>query len=260
MLLALYMIAASLQKYVFKGVFRITPTYALVVIFGLTLGPWKGALLGFISNTLENILLQGIGTWMLEYAIVPVVIALLTGLLMNTFSKNQNSTWFFGILFLLIVTGIFIGILIDNYNKLPVNEGAKSLKNKIPVSIVAGISAFGFSAIWIITITLLLIYSKTMQIKRKYSAFLFFNILITVFIILVLVRWLWGPYAYITYRNRFRAANWKVSEWYVRFMIPIVFKGLLEIPIYTIIIYHIYPVISIVRNKVLYQSRKIATY
>ncbi|ENY69190.1 Hypothetical protein, predicted transmembrane protein [Metamycoplasma auris 15026] len=260
MFLALYIIAHALEKYAFKGVFHITPTYALAVIFGLVLGPWKGALLGFISDVFVNILFRGIGTWMLEYAIVLVVIPFLTGFLMRLFSKDQSSTWFFGIAFLLVVTGIFIGVVIANYNKLPTSEGATSLKKKIPLNIVAGISAFGFSSIWITTFVLLVIYFKTYDYKRKYAVSLFFNILITVFVILVIVRWLWGPYAYITYRNRYRNANWKVSEWYVRFMIPIVFKGLLEIPIYTIIIFHIYPVLTIVRNKVLYESRKIATY
>ncbi|SYV90461.1 Uncharacterised protein [Metamycoplasma alkalescens] len=43
-------------------------------------------------------------------------------------------------------------------------------------------------------------------------------------------------------------------------MIPIVFKGLIEIPFYTLVIFHIYPVLRLIREKIIYSTKKISTY
>lgn len=259
LLLAIYIISALIQKYAFRGIFRISLTYAVVIIFGLALGPLKGAIMGLLGNTIESII-NGIGEWMLEYAMIPVIIALLTGFLMNLMNKNQKQTWIIGFIFLFLITTVFIVVLITHYNNLPISEGALKRTKTIPLQIVIGISAFGIFFIWAIALTLMVIYFQTRNIKRKYSVFLFFNILIVVFFILVLVRWLWGPFAYITYRNRFRGGNFAYNEWYSFFMIPIVFKGLIEIPFYTLVIFHIYPVLRLIREKIIYSTKKISTY
>lgn len=142
------MISSLVERYLMPRTFRISLTYAIFIIFGLALGPWRGAFLGLLSDTLNQVIF-GISTWMIEYAIIPVIISFLSGLLIN-----------------------------------------------------------------------------------------------------IICRWLWGPFAYINYHNRFRNGTWKYKDYYLIFMIPIIFKSLIEVPIYTIIIYSFFPVINILRRKI----------
>jgi|GEM_PF-4931406 hypothetical protein len=43
-------------------------------------------------------------------------------------------------------------------------------------------------------------------------------------------------------------------------MIPIVFKSLIEIPVYTVIIYAVMPIINIAKQKISFYKNKIFTY
>ena len=60
--------------------------------------------------------------------------------------------------------------------------------------------------------------------------------------------------------NRFRNMNWKYADYFTIFMIPIVFKSLIEIPVYTVIIYAVMPIINIAKQKISFYKNKIFTY
>ena len=79
------MISSIVERYLMPRTFRISLTYAIFIIFGLALGPWRGAFLGLLSDTLNQVIF-GISTWMIEYAIIPVIISFLSGL----FSHKNN--------------------------------------------------------------------------------------------------------------------------------------------------------------------------
>ncbi|ENY69799.1 ECF transporter S component [Mycoplasmopsis arginini] len=254
------MIMALFERFVFVGAFNISITYAVFIVFGLALGPWKGAIIGILCDTLNQVIF-GISTWMPEYALIPVLIAFLSGFFINSLTKSSDKkTWIIGFIFLAIITIIFIVILAREYNSLPLSETSIKRKKKYSLQAVIGISTFGISLTWILSIIFLTLYIKTKSIKTKYSSYLLFNIFITVFAIIVITRWLWGPFAYINYHNRFRSGTWKYNEYYFFFMVPIIFKSLIEIPIYTFLIFSIYPIIRIIKNKINYTSKKISVY
>ena len=101
--------------------------------------------------------------------------------------------------------------------------------------------------------SLFIIYAKNMSFKSKWRAQLLFVILVSIFIILVICRWFWGPFAYITYHNRFHikgGTKWKYGDYFAIFMTPIIFKTLIEIPIYTTIIYFLYPLTMSIKRKI----------
>ncbi|WP_330463390.1 ECF transporter S component [Metamycoplasma gateae] len=259
LLLSLYMITSVIERFVFVGAFNISLTYAVFVVFGLALGPWKGAIIGLLCDTLNQIIF-GISTWMPEYAIIPILIAFLSGYIMNIFTKNQKATWLIGFILLLLITSIFIAILVTQYDSLPINEVSRARKKKFSLQAVIGISVFGVGIIWISAFVFLLIYLFTRNIRIKYACYLLFTILLTIFIILIVSRWLWGPFAYINFHNRFRGGKWEYSEYYFFFMIPIVFKSLIEIPVYTFLIFLIFPVVKIIRQKINTSSKRIGIY
>ncbi|BAP39451.1 ECF transporter S component [Metamycoplasma canadense] len=259
LLLAIYMIMSMIEKYVFTGAFNISLTYAIYIIFGLALGPWKGAIAGLLCDTLNQVIF-GISTWMPEYAIIPIVIAFLAGFFINWLNRKHSLSWTTGFIFLFIVTAIFIYILVKNVDSFPIRETALKRKKVFSLNAVIGISTFGIGTVWLISLTLFIFYKITRNISKKYSSYLFFIIMLTVFAIIIITRWLWGPFAYINYHNRFRSGKWEYSDYYFFFMIPIIFKSLIEIPIYSVIIFAIYPVIKLIRKKIKNITRKINAY
>lgn len=245
------MISSLVERYLMPRTFRISLTYAIFIIFGLALGPWRGAFLGLLSDTLNQVIF-GISTWMIEYAIIPVIISFLSGLLINIIYLKRKNFWLINFTFLLGLTIFLIYFLMKNYSVFRWNEYSTKLnKTKlIPVNIVLSISLTVMLLIWAFTLTLFVIHVKNKRFKVKWTTQLIFGIFITLFVILIICRWLWGPFAYINYHNRFRNGTWKYKDYYLIFMIPIIFKSLIEVPIYTVIIYSFFPVINILRKKI----------
>ncbi|AZZ65805.1 ECF transporter S component [Metamycoplasma phocicerebrale] len=259
LLLALYIIASVIERYVFVGAFNISITYALFIIFGLALGPWKGAFLGILCDTINQVIF-GISTWMPEYAIIPVLIAFLSGFLFLGLTKNEKNTWIFGFIFLSLLTIIFIVILATKYDSIPIRETSIKRNKNFSLQAIIAIGSLGIGSIWLSALVFVIIYKKTRSLKSKFSAQILFSILLTVFGILIITRWFWGPFAYINYHNRFRSGTWTYQKYYFFFMIPIVFKSLIEIPIYTVVIFAIYPAIVMLRQKIAFSSKRTHTY
>ena len=248
------MITAALEKYLFPKQFRISLTYAAFILFGIMLGAIKGAFLGMLCDTLKMTIF-GIGNWMIEYAIIPPMIAILSALLMRLINLKGKNIWTSGFIFLVIATIFLVVFLLKKYNVISWNENKAKLKKTdlVPVYIVSIISGIGISGIWIFALSLFIIYAKNMSFKSKWRAQLLFVILVSIFIILVICRWFWGPFAYITYHNRFHikgGTKWKYGGYFAIFMTPIIFKTLIEIPIYTTIIYFLYPLTMSIKRKI----------
>ncbi|WP_369085784.1 ECF transporter S component [Metamycoplasma spumans] len=258
-MLAIYIIASVMERYVFTGAFNIGITYAVFIIFGLALGPWKGALLGILCDTI-NQLIYGISTWMIEYAVVPAFIAFLSGWLLKIMFTKQHQTWILGYIFLIAITAVFISVLAIHGHNLPQNTFVVKRKNLLKWSFVLAVGVTGLTFIWITALIFTVINLTTRSVVVKLNVTLLFFILVSVFIILILTRWLWGPFAYINYHNRFRSGHWDYKEYFPIFAIPIMFKSLLEIPFYTVIIFAIFPVLTIIRKQTHFYSNKIHTY
>ena len=163
---------------------------------------------------------------------------------------------------LTFVTFLIIFFVVKNINHISWREFSRKLKKTqiLPIRIVATIISVGLGSTWLFSLILLVTHLKTKSFKTKWKTQLMFSILITTFIILIITRWLWGPFAYISYMNRFRNMNWKYADYFTIFMIPIVFKSLIEIPVYTVIIYAVMPIINIAKQKISFYKNKIFTY
>ncbi|WP_277872282.1 ECF transporter S component [[Mycoplasma] falconis] len=231
----------------------------MFIIFGLALGPWRAAFLGILCDTI-NQLIHGIGQWMIEYAIIPMVIGFISGWFIRLLNKKQKDIWISGFVLLMIVFAVFIFILVKYKNEIPMNEFSKSRKKKWPVDLALGIGITGLLMVFITSSILFIINIKTRNFKRRWSVTLLFGIIITVLTILIITRWFWGPFAFINYYNRFRNGNWPYHPNFFYIMVPIIFKSLIEIPAYSIFIFAIYPVIILIRKKINFYTNKLHTY
>ena len=102
-LLAIYILTAYIENFLFPRGFRLSITYAIFIIFGLALGPWKGAFLGLLSDTLNQVI-YGVSTWMIEYAIIPPIIAFVSGMCWQLAYLNPHKVWTYTFLILTFVT------------------------------------------------------------------------------------------------------------------------------------------------------------
>ncbi|WP_246777999.1 ECF transporter S component [Mycoplasma zalophi] len=247
LLIALYMIFHSIQKFVLTGPRNISITYALFVVYGIILGPVKSAILSILCDTTSQ-LIYGIQFWMPEYAIVPVLISITSALIFKLRKLDSKWLWIVGIIMLIMITITFISVISIYGNSIKQRETSLKGKN-IPFNIVLGISITSLTSIWIVVIVICLLHSLHSSQKIKKITQNLFVILLNITITIVLYRWFWGPFAYINYHNRFRSGTWKYEDYYLIFMIPIIFKSLIEIPIYTFFIFNLQPAIKFLEKK-----------
>ncbi|AXE60990.1 ECF transporter S component [[Mycoplasma] phocae] len=248
LMLALFIMGTLLEQYVFIGKFRISVTYPIFIVFGLSLGPWRGAFLGILCNTITASI-NGIGTWMIEYAIIPPLIAFISGWFTRMFFLNNKYTWWSGFIFISLAIILFITIF-SFYQNIIIDESDKRITRLWPIKTVLGIGSGGLLFILIGSILLGVKNARTRNFKTKLNTTLLFAILLIVTFVLIMSRWLWGPFAFINYYNRFRNGNWKYEDYYLLIMIPIIIKSFIEIPIYALIIFAIYPIIVMIRQKI----------
>ncbi|UWD33991.1 hypothetical protein [Mesomycoplasma molare] len=101
----------------------------------------------------------------------------------------------------------------------------------------------------IVFTTFLIFYYKSKKEIYYLLAFIF----ATICIILILVRWLWGPFAFIQYYNRFIGSKTnktrEIQQYFYFYLTPIILKGLITIPIYTIMLYSLIPVLFKMQKK-----------
>ncbi|QJG66421.1 ECF transporter S component [Mycoplasma phocoeninasale] len=253
LLLAIYIIAALVEKYVFIRNLRVTITYAIYVVFGLALGPWRAAFLGLLCDTMKSVI-DGIGFWTIEYAIVPVVIAFASGWFIRAFFFKNRNTWISGFLFLIMLTILFVAIAWAYWAQTPPNKYSASRRRIFPPPLVLAVGLLILSLIWITSIIVYYKSLKSRNFKFKYNTALFFQVLLVVTFVYILFRWLWGPFAFINYYNRFRSGNWSYQDYYFPVMVPIMFKSLIAIPIYTAVIFAVHPVIIMIRKRIYFYT------
>ncbi|MDC8899991.1 hypothetical protein PT313_01650 [Metamycoplasma hyosynoviae] len=201
--------------------------------------------------------------WMLEYAIVPPAIAVMSSLIMFYFKGKSSKSWYIGFLILAFITTIAIFMITQEYQKIKWEKGSKNVK--VPLSLVVAVVSTSFTLIWIYSLITFFIFKFSRVsyfIKMKLHSI--FDILIMIFIVIIITRWLWGPFAFINYYN-----TWIVPEgrkpkdyklWFLVYMIPIVFKSLIEIPFYSLLTYSLLPIIRIIKNKIYFYSSREYTF
>ncbi|MGX9340664.1 hypothetical protein ACWXVL_02315 [Mycoplasma sp. 128] len=168
---------------------------------------------------------------MLVYAIIPPLIAILAWLMFKMRSLSKKTIFLTGFGTLLLLTILFVVFISTQYSLIQSGMSAKKPK-LVSIQTVMIVSSLCILTIWAIAI-----FCLFMSERKSFQNF--FVILIIVFTIIIIFRWLWGPFAYITFYNRYfaRSSKWAYGDYYFYFMIPIMFKTLIEIPVYAFILF-----------------------
>ncbi|QJG66749.1 ECF transporter S component [Mycoplasma phocoenae] len=253
--IALYFIADSVQRFALTGPRKIAITYTLFIIFGIVLGPIKGGILALLCDTVTQ-LIYGIQFWMIEYAIVPVLIAVLSSLIFKLRKFDSHWLWLIGFFIITFTTAIFVTIILLESDLIKWKETSRKAK-PIASNVVTIVSSISIGCIWIFSISLALIHRFTKNENWKNNTTTIFIIFINTTVSMILFRWIWGPFSYINFHNRFfnKRGTWTYSDYYLIWMIPIIFKSLIEIPVYTFLTYSLYPVIRYMQNQYKIQNK-----
>ena len=230
-LLALYIVIKYIFSIIFKGPLNFNVELLFWIFNGILFGPIKGSIFSLLCDTIFTLFTTGIGYWMVEYAIVAPITSIIAWLIWFNY-KEQNkatifissSTIFIFIIFSLIL--FFFQLHSDQFRY----EGISS-KNIIPEMI------YGLISFLCISITSFLSFCLIMYKKNsdwKYIKWL--HIASIIIVVVILLRWTWGPYAYYAYRKRFSiGSNIVFSKTYWLTLFGISVKSFITIPLAIII-------------------------
>ncbi|MGL5205421.1 MAG: hypothetical protein ACRC7B_00705 [Metamycoplasmataceae bacterium] len=199
MLMAMYFVVVFLLKQFLPGVFNISIETLFFILFGIIFGPIKGSIFSIMCDTAYQLFLGGIAFWMIEYAIVPPLIAICSWSLMYFYEKNNRFRFIFpnAVLALTIVGVIsfFVYQFINNSFKFD-----NSVVNPQLVFWLMIVLCISLVSTIIVTMVLYKIKKQEIYVRVLY-------LVAVVAVILLIFRWLWGPYAYVMFFNRFLASE-----------------------------------------------------
>ncbi len=162
---------------------------------------------------------------MIEYAIVAPLVSIVAAIFMKNY-KNKNSSIYISIITIMIVIiSSLVIFFFQLFNEQFRYEGV-STKNIIPIAIYVLIGFFSITTTGYLIFSLIK-YKTTrdwLYIRKIY-------ILSMIILIIVIFRWLWGPYAYLKYSQRFYSKNIDFAKQYPLSLFGIVTKTYLTIPI-----------------------------
>ncbi|PAK21270.1 hypothetical protein CJJ23_02895 [Mycoplasmopsis agassizii] len=232
-LMAIAIIVNYITNLSLTGVLNIDAEVIFSIFFGIIFGPLKGSFLSVVLDHL-NLLVRGrIGFWMWEYAIIALLLPMIAWFFFNIRKIKSNLKAYLPVL-IVIVTIIMAYSLFFN------------LANPFSTQRVDGFNQrFSYTgAVIAITVATALILIATFHVGERYlitKKAMYIDVLIIVSLVVfvqVLFRWLWGPFAFINYLHRFtRNVNNRTYEnSYTFYMIPIVIKTMITIPLFSFVL------------------------
>ncbi|MBN3534600.1 ECF transporter S component [Mycoplasma procyoni] len=225
------------------------------IIFGLILGPFKGSLLGVLADTLNLLITSTIATWMIEYAIVPVFVVLVSWGLFQTFKLPREWSLTIIIISIAVVFCLLITIYALEITKpnakstIKLDSIEKDVSSFFTKEVILGL-LIGFMILSLAFFsTFFSLWIKT----KKEIYFLITFVFAIILIVIMLARWLWGPFAFVQYYNRFIGVksnkSREISKYFYIYLTPIILKGLITIPIYTLFLVSLTPVLWKLQKK-----------
>lgn len=245
-LLAFYSAMKYFSYLIFSGPLNFNIELLFWIFNGLIFGPFKGPVFSIICDTLFSFITTGLSYWMIEYAIIAPLVSLISWLFMKIYKENNVKTIIYSSI--TIVISIISALIIFFFQLINHNfkyEGINS--NKIfPIAIYFLIS---FMCVFLIGFLIysILKFNKTKNwdhIKRIYTLSL-------IVLIIVIFRWLWGPYAYLKYLERFTNTIIDFNKRYTLLLFGIVSKTYLTIPLASIVAI---PVIQVIDKFKYYEQ------
>lgn len=247
-LLGLYTVIKYLFSIIFTGVLNFNVEIIFWIINGILLGPFIGTIFSFLCDIVFCFITSGIAYWMIEYAIVAPLSSLITWLLwkmFNLYKKNKMNFVLPSIVFFVLVSSTLIAFFYQLIKKEFFYESTSS-KNIIPwliylliLFLLLSLSAFYFCCIFL--------YKR----KKDFKYIRWLQIFTIVSLIIILFRWIWGPYAYIEFSRRFFSKDINFSKQYLLTLIGIIMKSCVSLPIATFILIPLILVINKLKNKFL---------
>ncbi|WP_406613675.1 hypothetical protein ACJA23_02455 [Mycoplasma corogypsi] len=240
LLMALFMITIWITKFTVARVFNVSFEYLFVICFAYLFRYFKSMLLAFLADALSLFISGTIGTWYWTYAIVPVFIALLASLFFDFVEKNKKWAVIVSIIILVVafstLAGIFIWQINFNLNKNGMLRISETFGFRA-VPVYVGYILFGLAIatlIFIIALSVIFLTKKPDNDKILY----FITSFALITSVLVIARWVWGPYAFVKYWSYIGRYDVSVNllDKYVLIMIPIIIRSLIVIPLYTYIL------------------------
>lgn len=230
LLLAFFIILKYLTYIIFTGPLNFSVEILFWILIGFIFGPIKGPLFSFLCDTIITLFTTGIIYWMIEYALIAPLISLFSWFFFNFYKENNKNVLIISICTLLF--SIIGSILIFYYQLNILNnfkyEGIKNLFPSIAYTLIIILNA---SILFFSLFCLICFYYKK---EWKYIKWLyFFSIII---LVIMIFRWLWGPYAFIAFSNRFFSKNYDIAKQYPLVLSGIVMKSCLTIPCATSIL------------------------
>lgn len=250
--MAMFLVITYIAKITIPTRFNLAFELPFYILLGIILHWFKGMIVAFSFDFGKLLLTSRIIFWTPEYAIVPIFITFLAAVFFNLAKKNDK--------FLLIPMGLFFlssGSVFLYYFFLEEIEIQKvpkvwgDLFNKKTVLILIGVFII---SVWTLAIILFVFYRKKRTKKLKIALIS----LITLAVCYLIARWLWHPFAFIQYYNRFLNRTGKdrlIQEYFYYYLTPIILKSTVSFPIYSFVVIELVPLFLYLNKKHNYRWR-----
>ncbi|MFV8401242.1 hypothetical protein [Mycoplasma sp. 005V] len=286
-LLGLFLIITTLTKYTGLSKVGLSFEYVFYIIFALFFSTFKAAILGLMADFASLLFTGGIWSWFWMYALVPVAVVLIAKAFLWMYKANIKVA---SLLTTVMLAIIFIGLLASTtyaaylHNTDPSSDFAKNFfgvdkKNGNAagwrITRTFGVSTLSDAVIWsmvaisgafLLGVVGLTIYiwikmrGKTQAEFNQMKDLVFIKKLLISFAlvvsVIVIARWIYGPYVYINYANYLLGKNYLLQDKYIYFMIPIVLRSFISIPIYIALLIMIYSPLDFFKERILKQKSK----
>ncbi len=224
-LLALYNVIKFSCYMIFKGPLNFNVELLFWIFNGILFGSFKGAIFSILCDTIFCFITSGIGYWMIEYAIVAPLVSIISSLFMSLYRNNKQSIYIATFTVSIALIGALIIFIFQLFSDQFRYEGVQK-NNIVPIAIYVLITFLSLSTLSYLIYSLIKYY-----LTKDWSYIKKIFILSLIILIIVIFRWLWGPYAYLKYSQRFYSKNINFAKQYPLSLFGIVSKTYLTIPI-----------------------------
>ncbi|QLG43499.1 ECF transporter S component [Mesomycoplasma hyopneumoniae] len=245
-LMAVFLIVSFLFKTTVPTRFNIAFELPFYVLIGILLHWFKGIIVAFSFDFGKLLLTSRVIFWTPEYGIIPILVAIISSLIFSLVTKKDIF-----LIFLLIGTYIIVIFVFFYYffsEEQVIKKVAKDWKNIFSKKLVLILIAVFGSILLTFSTFLLIFYWKKRTKKLKIA-------LITLFVLgfcFLIFRWLWHPFAFIKYYNRFfnRTGKYRlVQDYFFFYLTPIILKSTVSFPIYALILIRLVPLVQYLNKK-----------
>ncbi|VEU70894.1 hypothetical protein [Mycoplasmopsis glycophila] len=265
MLLALFTIITLLTKYTIFKFLTINFEYIFAIVYAFLFRYLKGAILAFVSDALSLIIFGKIAFWYWAYAVVPIFIVIFSSAAFELYKRNKNimvimsNITLFTILLLLEFL-FYKKISGSKASSFAISEffGFKRLPNIVGHILFIVFLCVGFVILFLSFYYFSLPSNNSLQKEKKTKISTFIFIFSLVFSIVVISRWIWGPYAWISYSEyigRIRSKSYATDlDWYFGLMMLIALKSFLALPVYVFLTWALLPALKFAKKRYLDQN------